>query len=210
MEENNNRQEEEENNSQKQDDQQQAEESHQDKPEPDVILDVPKLKVDEISLKVDDLKAKVSLSAKLADFVQIDVGADVHIKTVDLDLKGVEAEALLKVRLERVKQILNRTLETIDHNPAIIKAILEPAAEGAKQAGGELGEGSENSGEGLAEKAGKAIGGNKVKEAVKGIGDKISDMTSSGDEEEEETDSAKEQEDSEEAEISAGSENRKN
>lgn len=190
-----------ENNQQNQVEQHKQQESNQDAPEPDVILDVPKLKVDEISLKVDDLKAKVSLSAKLADFVQIDVGADVHIKTVDLDVKGVEAEAHLRVRLERVKQILNRTLETIDNNPDILKAMLEPEGEGAGKASGETGKGEGNALGGMAEKAGNALGAEKVKDAVKGIGNKISDLTSS--------DEDVGSDGSDEADVSAGSESRK-
>lgn len=102
--------------------------------EPDVVLDIPKLKVEEINLKVDDVKAKLSLSAHLAQFVYIEAGAEVHIETVELEMKGVEAEAQLKVRLEKVQAILKRTMETIDRNPELLKSLRKPVGEGAAQA----------------------------------------------------------------------------
>jgi hypothetical protein len=46
--------------------------------EPDVLLDVPKLTVEEISLEVDNLHAQIALEARLADLVQLRVGADVE------------------------------------------------------------------------------------------------------------------------------------
>ena len=70
--------------------------------EPDVLLDVPKLNVEEISLEVDDLHAQIALEARLADLVQLRVGADVEIARVALEIKGVEAPAQLKVRLDNV------------------------------------------------------------------------------------------------------------
>lgn len=109
--------------------------------EPDVILDIPELKVDEITVKVENLDAHVSVSARLADFVSIEVGADVHISQVKIEIEGVRAEAYLKVRLERVKTILNRTIQTLDNNPDLLKALLKPIAEGAGSSVGHIGEG---------------------------------------------------------------------
>src|SRR4051794_36994160 len=63
--------------------------------EPDVVLDVPKLAVEEISLEVDNLHARIALEARLADLVQLYVGADVEIERVALEIKGVEAQAQL-------------------------------------------------------------------------------------------------------------------
>lgn len=97
--------------------------------EPDVILEVPKLKVEEVKLTVDTVKAKLSLSANIVQFVHIEAGADIQIETVDMQLKGIEAEAHLKVRLERVREILKRTMETIDRNPDMLKSLLKPPGE---------------------------------------------------------------------------------
>lgn len=98
----------------------------------DVLLDVPNLKVDEIKLDVKDLEARVALSASLANLVKIEVGAQVGIASVDLDIKGVEAQALLKVRLKRVYEIIARALETVDSNPNLLKDLLVPSSQESK------------------------------------------------------------------------------
>ncbi|WMJ74974.1 hypothetical protein RCC89_17650 [Cytophagaceae bacterium ABcell3] len=129
--------------------------------EPDVILDIPEVKVDEIKVKVRNLDAHVSVNAKIADFVKVNVGANVHIGKVDIEIEGVRAEAYLKARLERVKTILNRTIQTLDHNPEILKSLLKPVAEGAGKATGEVGKG-----------AGSAVGsiGQGAKDTLQGVG----------------------------------------
>lgn len=93
--------------------------------DPDVLLDVPNLSVDEITLEVENLKAKVSLDARLANLLALTAGADVSIDKVKLQIKGVKAEVLLKVRLDNVAQIIDRTLTTIDRNPEILAKLLE-------------------------------------------------------------------------------------
>ena len=103
---------------------------------PDVLLDVPTVKVDEISLDVENLHARVSLHAELANLVRLDVGADVGIEKVALTIKGVEAQALLKVRLQRVYEILDRALQTLDSNPELLASLLRPVG----HAIGEVGE----------------------------------------------------------------------
>src|SRR6185295_18978175 len=92
--------------------------------EPDVLLDVPNLSVDEITLDVENLRARVSLDARLANLLQLTAGADVGIDKVKLTIKGVRAEVLLKVRLDNVNSIIDRTLTTIDRNPQILERLL--------------------------------------------------------------------------------------
>src|SRR5918992_3229553 len=92
--------------------------------DPDVLLDVPNLSVDEITLEVENLKAKVSLDARLANLLALTAGADVGIDKVKLTIKGVRAEVLLKVRLDNVAAIIDRTLTTIDRNPEILTKLL--------------------------------------------------------------------------------------
>jgi pyruvate/2-oxoglutarate dehydrogenase complex dihydrolipoamide acyltransferase (E2) component len=91
--------------------------------EPDVLLDVPVLKVEEIDLKVEGLRAHVAVLAELADLVKLSVGADVELDKVELTIKGVEAQALLKVRLEQVRAILDKALTTIGENPEILQSL---------------------------------------------------------------------------------------
>lgn len=89
--------------------------------EPDVLLDVPQVKVDQIYLEVENLDAHVSLRARLANLLELDVGVHARLGRVKLDIKGVEARALLKVRLQVVHEILSRALATVDQNPQILE-----------------------------------------------------------------------------------------
>ena len=91
---------------------------------PTLVLDVPVLNVDEIHLEVSDLRAHVSLRAELADLVKINVGIDIYLDQVQLDIQGLEAQALLKVRLDKVLGTLNRALEAIDNNPQILSGLV--------------------------------------------------------------------------------------
>jgi hypothetical protein len=51
-------------------------------------------------------------------------GADAGIDKVKLTIKGVRAEVLLKVKLDNVAAIIDRTLTTIDRNPEILTRLL--------------------------------------------------------------------------------------
>jgi hypothetical protein len=93
--------------------------------EPDVLLDVPQLKVDEIGLEVDNLHARIALEAKLGDLLQLYVGADVVVDKVALEIKGVDAQAQLKARLDNVFSILDRTLKTVDQNPELLAQLAQ-------------------------------------------------------------------------------------
>jgi hypothetical protein len=44
--------------------------------DPDVVLDVPTLNIEELDLEVEDLRAHVSVRAELANFVNINIGVD--------------------------------------------------------------------------------------------------------------------------------------
>ena len=94
-------------------------------PEPDVFMDIPKVKVEEIYLDVEGLDAHLSLRTRLANLVQLVAGVHVHCGKIELDIKGVEAEAMLKVRLENLYDILDRALTTIDRNPQILESLLK-------------------------------------------------------------------------------------
>ena len=101
---------------------------------PDVTLDVPSLSIEEARLQVDNLNAKISLQAELADMVRINIGVNAFLEKVELDLKGLEAQAMLKANLENVRDIIGRTLESLDNNPDLI----ENLAQGGTGTGGEL------------------------------------------------------------------------
>jgi hypothetical protein len=107
--------------------------------EPDVLLDVPQLRVEEIILEVEDLRAHVSVQAEVLNLLRLSVGADVQLGGVRLEIKGVEAQALLKVRLDKVAEIINRVLATIYRNPEIVGQIVAPLGTAASQLEGAAG-----------------------------------------------------------------------
>ncbi len=86
----------------------------------DVVLDVPLLNVDELTLEVQELQAHISARAELAGFLNISVGVDAYIDDVKLNIKGVEAQVQLKVKLERILSAIERALTAIDNNPDLI------------------------------------------------------------------------------------------
>lgn len=103
--------------------------------DPDVVLDVPLLQIDEIDLEVEDLRLHVSLRAELADLVKVNAGIDAYLDNVKLSVKGLEAQAVLKIGLKRVLETLDRALETIDRNPQILGGTVRGADQTAQDAG---------------------------------------------------------------------------
>jgi hypothetical protein len=95
--------------------------------DPDVFLDIPEVNVDEIYLNVEELDADLSLQTRLANLVQLVAGVHVHLGKVELDIKGVQAEALLKIRLENIYDVIDRALSTIDRNPQILEGVIKTA-----------------------------------------------------------------------------------
>jgi hypothetical protein len=160
--------------------------------DPDVFLDVPVLKVDAIHLELDDLTAHVALQAKVLDLVQLNAGVDVQLGRLRIDIKGVEAQALLKVRLDYVTSIVDRVLTTLDRNPELVQSLgqaVEQVGAGAGHALGETGEAVEQVGEGAAgavqdvgEGAGQAVGdvgegaGQAVGDVGEGAGQAVGDV----------------------------------
>ncbi|WP_087102106.1 hypothetical protein [Nocardiopsis sp. JB363] len=134
--------------------------------DPDVYLDIPVVKVDEIELDVEDLAASVSLEADVLDLLRLKVGVDVELGHVGLTIKGVEAQALLKVQLDNVREIIARVLKTIDSNPQIIEHItrgvgrsLDEVSGGAGEAVSEAGRGAGDAVAGVGRGAGEAVAG---------------------------------------------------
>ena len=93
--------------------------------DPDVFLDVSSLKVDEIDLELDALKARVALEAEILDLLKLNVGVDAELGRVNLQIKGVEANALLKVRLDNLTVIIDRVMSTIDNNPELLQRLID-------------------------------------------------------------------------------------
>ena len=133
--------------------------------QPDVLLDVPELRVDEISLEVEDLHARVALRADVLSLLRLHVGVEADLGRVQLTIKGVEAQALLKVRLDNVARIIDRVLTTIDNNPEIVEGLIEQVGEAAEEVGagtgqalGELAPGAGSAVDEAGRAAGTAVG----------------------------------------------------
>jgi hypothetical protein len=89
----------------------------------DVLLDVSDLQVDLVHLKVRDLRAHVSVLAELASLLNLQVGVDARLDLVELEIEGVKAKVLLKVRLDNVRAILVHALDTVAEHPEILETL---------------------------------------------------------------------------------------
>lgn len=96
---------------------------------PDVVLDVSRLEVDELSLQVEQLEAEVALQAKISELVDISVGANVQLGCVDLDIEDVRAEALLETHLEEIRLVIERALKTLEERPELVTETVEKAGD---------------------------------------------------------------------------------
>jgi hypothetical protein len=91
----------------------------------DVYVDAPVVKVDQIKFELDDLRAHLAVLAEAGHFVQINAGAGVRLGKVELDIQGIETQAVLEARLENVTAILARVLTTLDRNPELLQSVGE-------------------------------------------------------------------------------------
>jgi len=142
--------------------------------EPDVLVDIPIVKVDEINFELDNLEARVSLHAEVLDLVKLSVGVHAELGKVELSIKGVEAQALLRARLDHVTAIIDRVLTTLDRNPEVLKSIghsVEKIGAGAGKGVGQIGEGAGQAVEDVGEGAEGA-----VKDVGKGAGGAVEDV----------------------------------
>jgi hypothetical protein len=91
----------------------------------DVYVDAPVVNVDEIKFELDDLRAHLAVLAEAGRFVELNAGVAVRLGKVELEIKGVETQALLEARLHNVTAILARVLTTLDRNPELLKSVGE-------------------------------------------------------------------------------------
>jgi e3 binding domain len=159
---------------------------------PDVLLDVPELKVDLIHFELDDLDAHVALKAKVLNLVKLNVGLDLHLSRVKLDIKGVEAQLVMKARLDHVAAIVDRLMTSLDRNPDLVKGLSKAVSEvgaGAGEAVDKTGDAAKDIGKGaqgalkdVGKGAGQAVGdvgegaGQAVGDVGKGAGQAVGDV----------------------------------
>ncbi len=149
----------------------------------DVYVDVPVAKVDEIKFELDDFRAHLAVLAEAGHFVQINAGAAVRLGKVELDIKGVETQAMLEARLENVTAILARVLTTLDRNPELLKSVGEALGDVGGGAHDLLtdtgdvvrsaGKGAESAVQDVGQGAGKGVAGigKGAEQGVEGLGE---------------------------------------
>jgi hypothetical protein len=125
----------------------------------DVYVNAPVVKVDEIKFELDDLRAHLAVLAEAGHFVQISAGVGVRLGKVELEIQGVETQALLETRLENVTKILERVVTSLERNPELLKSVGDAL--------GDVGAGAHN----LLTDTGDA-----VKSAGKGAGSAVQDI----------------------------------
>jgi predicted metal-dependent hydrolase len=89
----------------------------------DVLLDVSELEVDRIKLTVRNLRAHVSVIAELASLLSLQIGVDARLEETELEIEGVRAKLLLKVRLEDIRAVLREALQTVAEHPQILRIL---------------------------------------------------------------------------------------
>lgn len=92
--------------------------------DPDVLLDVPALDVEELKLKAEQVRVRVSFGAQLGEMVKINVGLEAEVEEFELEVKGVGAQAQLKARLDNVRAIFSEVLSTLERNPDLVEDLL--------------------------------------------------------------------------------------
>lgn len=102
---------------------------------PDVYLRVPNLSVGRLELDVDNLKADISLSASVANLVSVRAGVSVEVEKVNISIAEVGARLDLVIRLASLVDIVNRTMHSLDLNPALVNAINQVGDIGAGAVG---------------------------------------------------------------------------
>jgi hypothetical protein len=159
----------------------------------DVYVDAPVVNVDEIKFELDDLRAHLAVLAEAGRFVELNVGAGVRLGKVELEIKGVETQALLEARLHNVTAILARVLTTLDRNPELLKSVgealgdvgggahdlltdtgdvVKSAGEGAESTLGDVGRGARKGVAGLGQGAQQGVEGlgQGAQQGVQGVG----------------------------------------
>ncbi len=160
----------------------------------DVYVDAPVAKVDEIKFELDDFRAHLAVLAEAGHFVQLNAGVGVRLGKVELDIQGVETQALMEVRLHNVTKILERVLTTLDRNPELLKSVgdalgdvgggahdlltdtgdtLKSAGKGAQSAVQDLGQGAGKGVAGLGQGAEQGVEGlgQGAQQGVQGLGE---------------------------------------
>jgi hypothetical protein len=103
--------------------------------DPDVMLSVPDLFVGKLTLKVKELRADVDLQARVLDLFDLRVGARVTLGEVELDIENVAAQAMLKVKLDNVAEVVEHVMQAISENPELVTSAVNVSVAADPQLG---------------------------------------------------------------------------
>ncbi|KAK8218708.1 hypothetical protein IWZ01DRAFT_161828 [Phyllosticta capitalensis] len=87
-------------------------------PPPDVFLNA-SVSVREIDIEVDNITAKINLDAEVLNLLSLNAGVTASIDRVFLTIQDVRARVMLEARLERIVNMVESILDSIDLNPII-------------------------------------------------------------------------------------------
>lgn len=86
---------------------------------PDVELHVPRADVAKLGLEVENLVTRLDVDTGVASLVRISAGVVATVQKLKVEMEGVQAETHLVVRLDRVTQVLETALASIDQHPEL-------------------------------------------------------------------------------------------
>jgi hypothetical protein len=92
--------------------------------DPDVFIDIPKLEIDKLDLYVENLDAKVTVAANVGNLVGLNVGVDASVRQINVSLSGVRAQLRVEARLQKIVDIIARTLTSLDKNPQLLLGLV--------------------------------------------------------------------------------------
>src|SRR5918994_3084726 len=78
-----------------------------------------------------------ALAVELANLLNLTVGVAARLDEVKLEIEGVEAKVLLKVRLKHVRAILEKALDTIGEHPEILRILARSLSRVVRESLGE-------------------------------------------------------------------------
>lgn len=88
--------------------------------DPDVLIAIPNLGIDHIGVTVEDVRAHVRVKAKVLDLLELEVGADVSIAKVEVNVDNIRVQAMVKIRLDNVVAITGQIMNLLNEHPEIL------------------------------------------------------------------------------------------
>src|ERR687898_879645 len=78
-----------------------------------------------------------ALAVGLANLLNLTVGVAARLDEVKLEIEGVEAQVILKVRLKHIRAILEKALDTIGEHPEILRILARSISRVVRESLGE-------------------------------------------------------------------------